>query len=173
MPSKKSKSGMVGLIGVVGDIVGLSAVNELLEFIVQYIKEHPHSEDAKNEFKAFKNLVTNKSSVTLPVAQKLMENYGLKVLSQSLDIREADAKYKDFVDMQVVDIKYPSNKLKVGDTVIIKYITQEVLDRSIQLFDEEQKQKEIAKKKKNEKVEEQNQQVKKLISDFGALFKKK
>lgn len=102
--------------------------------------------------------IDQKSSVVVPLiyggehqltiddAEKMLSDRGLVTRPLSLYRQEANEKYRNCFDLQVLssDPK-PKQKVKVGDTVTVWYITQEVIDESQKIFDETQRQKSDAK----------------------------
>lgn len=84
--------------------------------------------------------------LTKDEAEEVLRNLGLKPVLHKLLIQEADAKYKDCFDLQVIDSNPRSRQnVLVGSPVVITYITQDVIDESRRLFDELEK----CKAKKN------------------------
>ena len=97
---------------------------------------------------------------------------GLTVMPSELSIGEADPKYRNCVDSEVVDSDPKSKrKVAVGYPVIIRYVTQEVIDESKRLFEELERQKAEANRIKNEKREHQKAQAQRTIADAAIQVK--
>ena len=62
----------------------------------------------------------------------------------------------------------PNSKLKPGDTVIVQYVTQEVIDESRQIFEEAEKQKAALKQERAVKRAEQMERAKAVAGDTAA-----
>lgn len=91
---------------------------------------------------------------------------GLSVVSSKLDLKEANPKYRDYFDFQVVGpILKRGQKVQAGSIVFIKYITQEVIDESQRLFEELEKQEAEKKRIKNEKRDQQKEQRQRAVAD--------
>lgn len=97
---------------------------------------------------------------------------GLTVMPSELGIREANPKYRNCVDSEVVDSDPKSKrKVAVGYPVIIRYITQEVIDESQRLFEELERQETEANRIKNEKREPQKAQTQRTVADAVSQVK--
>lgn len=80
-------------------------------------------------------------------ALEALTNSEIKAIPSKLTLKEADPKYKDCFDSQVVGSSLNGKKVaQVGMSVIVKYITQEVIDESQRLFEESEKQKAVEKR---------------------------
>ena len=103
-------------------------------------------------------------------ARILIEDCGLKISESKMTIKEANSKYKDCFDGQVIDSN-PKQKTSVHkDAVIyVKYITQEVIDESIKKFEDEEKAKEERICRRKEKVTAVAEKAKYTINN---VFKK-
>lgn len=100
--------------------------------------------------------------VTLNQATKLLTDAGLKVMSIDLTLADADPKYKDYRDTQITDSDWKYKQMApVGTTVMIKYITQEVIDESRRLYDAEEKRKADIKRAKDQKRKQHKEQAQK------------
>ena len=64
-------------------------------------------------------------------------------------IKEADPKYRDYEDTQVIDSNPKQGaKVKIGTTVCLRYITAEVIEESQKIFDDSVRIKREAKEQK-------------------------
>ena len=108
----------------------------------------------------------------LDEAVMALTNSGLKAIPSELALKEADPKYKDCFDSQVVGSSLKGKqKAQAGMSVIVKYITQEVIDESQRLFEKAEEQKAIEKRVKAEKRELQVEQAQKIIVDVAVSAK--
>ena len=82
-------------------------------------------------------------------------------------IKDANKKYKDCFDFQVITSS-PKQGVSVntGTTVYLKYITQEVIDASIKIFEDEENAKAERKEKKAIEKQERKDQRKEKVSEI-------
>ena len=116
--------------------------------------------------------------LTINQATDLVLSAGLKATACELTMKEADPKYKDCIESQVVISNPPQRKkVKPGSMVFLKYITQDVIDESQRLFDEQEKQKAEIKAEKAAKFAEQKKAVidagGKTVSGIKSLIEKR
>ena len=79
----------------------------------------------------------------------MLSDRGLITRPIKLPLQEANVKYRKCFNFQVVDSDpRPKQKIKVGNTVTVWYIPQEVIDESQRIFDEKQRQKSKVKQTK-------------------------
>lgn len=104
----------------------------------------------------------------LDQAVTMLTNAGLIAMPSELDIKEADLKYRNCVDSEVVGSNTnPKQKVDVGFTVIVRYITREVIDESQRIFDEMKRQQLEIKRVKAEKRSQRIGHVQKIAVDIS------
>ena len=87
-------------------------------------------------------LYSKNESIELNRAVELLIAYGLKPEPVELYIPDARIEYRGHFNLQVVDANFMHRqKVELGSPIIIRYITQEVIDESQKLFDEEERRK--------------------------------
>lgn len=163
---KKPNGNIGGTLGLVAGIVG--AVTPLA---VELIDRIPKKEELgpSEELIFMPELCSKKFPLKLDEAKELLESRGLKALSIEVRLRDACVKYKDCFELQVVGSdRKPNSKLKPGDTVIVQYVTQEVIDESRQIFEEAEKQKAALKQERAVKRAEQMERAKAVAGDTAA-----
>lgn len=102
----------------------------------------------------------------LDQAITMLTNAGLIAMPSELDIKEADPQYRNCVDSEVVGSNTkPKQKVEAGFTVIVRYVTQDVIDESQKMFEELEGQKAEIKRLKTEKRERHIEQAQKVITD--------
>ncbi len=169
MASKKSNGGRkaVGLAATVVTVVPVVAplVEKAIDDITTQLSH-------KSKLVTIPPLYDKGFPIKLDAAVESLKIAGLKPIPSKLDIKEADAKYRDCFVLQVVSSN-PEHKQKTpaGSGVIIKYITQEVIDESQKIFEELERQKAEDKRLKAEKREQQIEQVQKIVSDAASSAK--
>lgn len=109
--------------------------------------------------------------------EEVLNKRGLNVQIKPLMKSEADSKYHDYRDSQIVRYqvgkKTNPKSAKIGSIVVIDYITQEVIDESILLFEEEQKIKEEQRKEKEQETEEKKREKEKVKGERRERRKEK
>lgn len=160
---KKPNGNIGGTLGLVAGIVG--AVTPLA---VELIDRIPKKEELgpSEEFIFMPELCSKKFPLKLAEAKELLESRGLKILPIEVRLRDACAKYKDCFEYQVVGSdQKPNTKMKPGDTVIVQYVTQEIIDESRRIFEEAEQQKAALKQKRAVKRAEQMDRAKVAVVD--------
>lgn len=157
-----------GIGGIIGGALGAAALNALVPAIEPTINKVV--DKVAEEFEKQNDLISVPDTyakgfpLTINQATDLVLSAGLKATACELTMKEADPKYKDCIESQVVISNPPQRKkVKPGSIVFLKYITQDVIDESQRLFDEQEKQKAEIKAEKAAKFAEQ----KKAVIDAG------
>lgn len=167
MAKPKKPNGNIGsTLGLVAGIVG--AVTPLA---VELIDRIPKKEELgpSEELIFMPELCSKKFPLKLDEAKELLESRGLKALSIEVRLRDACVKYKDCFELQVVGSdRKPNSKLKPGDTVIVQYVTQEVINESRRIFEEAEQQKAALKQERAVKRAEQMERAKAVAGDTAA-----
>lgn len=166
---KKPNGNIGGTLGLVAGIVG--AVTPLA---VELIDRIPKKEELgpSEELIFMPELCSKKFPLKLDEAKELLESRGLKALSIEVRLRDACVKYKDCFELQVVGSdRKPNSKLKPGDTVIVQYVTQEVINESRRIFEEAEQQKAALKQERAVKRAEQMERAKVVAGDTAAKAK--
>ena len=164
--SKKPNGNIGGTLGFVAGIVG--AVTPLA---VELIDRIPKKEELapSEELIFMSELCSKKFPLKLDEAKELLDSRGLKALPIEVRFRDACVKYKDCFELQVVGSdRKPNSKLKPGDTVIVQYVTQEVIDESRRIFEETEQQKAALKQERAIKRAEQVERAKAVAGDTAA-----
>lgn len=163
---KKPNGNIGGTLGLVAGIVG--AVTPLA---VELIDRIPKKEELgpSEELIFMPELCSKKFPLKLDEAKELLESRGLKALSIEVRLRDACVKYKDCFELQVVGSdRKPNSKLKPDDTVIVQYVTQEVINESRRIFEEAEQQKAALKQERAVKRAEQMERAKAVAGDTAA-----
>lgn len=167
--------------GAVGVILGLAAligphVPEIIDYLSKFLPK-PGSKSKPVEdtnYIGMPNVLNKDFTLNLSKVTELLENYGLKVLPVEVPLNRAGAKYKDCSEFQVVACdKKARTKLKPGDTVIVQYVTQEVIDESRRIFEKTEQQKAVLKQERTVKRVEQMEQAKVAVASTAAKVRSK
>lgn len=106
---------------------------------------------------------TKKHLKTTEEVKEYLEKVEVKAVYIPIKVSEADPKYRDCFEFQVVDIT-PSGKIIRGDVPQVYYVTHEVIDKSRQLFEEAEQQRMTTKLEKQKKRYEQKEKAKQVAS---------
>jgi hypothetical protein len=180
--NKMAKGKGKGIGGIIGGALGAAALNALVPAIEPTINKVV--DKVAEEFEKQNDLISVPDTyakgfpLTINQATDLVLSAGLKATACELTMKEADPKYKDCIESQVVISNPPQRKkVKPGSMVFLKYITQDVIDESQRLFDEQEKQKAEIKAEKAAKFAEQKKAVidagGKTVSGIKSLIEKR
>lgn len=156
--SNKPNPNIGGKLGLVAGIV--SAVTPVA---IEFIDRIPRKDETEpsEELISMPELCSKKFPLKLDEAKELIEGHGLKALPIEVRIRDAHVRYKDCFDLQVVACNKKANsKLKPGEVVIIQYVTREVIDESLRIFEEAERQKAALKQERADRRAEKWEHIK-------------
>ena len=156
--ANKPNGNISGTLGLVAGIVG-----SVTPIAVELIDRIPKKEEVgpSEELISMPELCSKKFPLKMEEAKELLESRGLKALAIEVRIRDACVRYKDCFEFQVVGTdRKPNSKVKVGDTVIIQYVTQEVINESRLIFEKVEREKADAKQAKIERRAAQMEKIK-------------
>lgn len=159
MAKPKKPNGNIG--GTLGLVAGI--VDAVTPLAVELIDRIPKKEELgpSEELIFMPELCSKKFPLKLDEAKELLESRGLKALPIEVRLRDASSKYKDCFDFQVVGSdQKPNSKVKPGDTVIVQYVTQKVIDESRRIFEEAEQEKAALKQERAVKRAEQIERAK-------------
>lgn len=160
--SNKNISGVIGAIGAVGGLI--TAVTPLVEKAIDNAQNKPTEKiDTKV---IIPELYRKGFPIDLKQAEELLTERGLKVSKSKLRMKEADPKYRDYEDTQVIDSNPKQGvKVKIGTTVCLRYITAEVIEESQKIFDDSVRIKQEAKEQKAAEKQEKKERLKESVSE--------
>ena len=171
-----------GIGGIIGGALGAAALNALVPAIEptinKVVDKVAEEIEKQNDLISVPDTYAKGFPLTINQALDLVSSADLKATACELTIKEADPKYKDCVESQVIASNPPQRKkVKPGSMVFLKYITQDVIDESQRLFDEQEKQKAETKAEKAAKFAEQKKAVidagGKTVSGIKSLIEKR
>lgn len=158
MADRKSAGGDIA--NAVAAIAGLvAAVTPIVTKALDKKKENSE----KEEWITVPALYDKAFPLKLEQAVELLSGYGLKAIPSMLTLKEASPKYKDCSEGQVIGSKPKSGqKARIGTTVLVRCIPQEVVDESLRLFVESEKEKAAGKAERDAKRAEQAAKAKEM-----------
>lgn len=126
-----------------------------------------YDEKKNNTSVSIPKLYSREYQLTIEQAFEILSNYGLKAVAVKTQLKEADIKFKNYFDNQVISTDPKAGqKVKPGDTILVKYITQEVINESQRLFEKSEAEKEQAEFNKLSKKIEQKEKRTQLLSEI-------
>lgn len=108
---------------------------------------------------------------SLSEAKEYLEKIKVASMGIPLKYSEADPKYRNCIDNQVVDVQ-PRGRVAENDTLRLFYVTQDIIDRSKELFEEEQKRLKNQAKEKEMKRLEQKERTKAAATEVAGTIKR-
>lgn len=164
MADSKKQSNNVG--GTLGAAIGLiSVAAPIVTALLDKLPVKSADNKAIVEKVIVPELYAKGFPLTLDQANEKLTSEGFKMIASKLTVSDAKIKYKDCFDMQVVDSQPKSKtRTKPGVTVIVRYVTQEVIDESKKLCEETEHRKAEEKAQKISKRAEQKNQAKQMVS---------
>lgn len=163
MAGRKFNGNIVGTAGAIAGMVAAVApvVTPIVSDVVDKLAKTKCEETI-----AMPALYDKQFPLRLDQAMELLAGYGLKGMPSMLTPREANVKYKDCFEGQVIGSKPRANqKVQPGVTVLIRCVPQDVIDESQRLFNEAKKQKAAAKMERVKKRTEQRKRAMELAID--------
>lgn len=164
--NKSPKSGgsagdAFGIIAVASAVIGLA--KPVIDMIDEKRKERA---EERKDWVTIPEMCSKSVSMKLDCAVDSLEKLNLQVVCSSVEFKNADVKYKDCFDLQVVKVNQKQKtKVEPGTLVILTYVNSEVIEKSQRLFDESESSKKKVALEKAEKRAEQKDRNKKLITN--------
>ena len=148
--SFKSGGVLIAIGGIMYKIIE-PHIQEFIENIVDIIAEQIH--DSKDGMISIPKLYQPGFPLDVDMVVSLLEQQGFKTATSQLQMKDANAKYKDCIDNQVVGTNpRQGKKVKIGSIICVRYITKEVIEESKKIFcDAEQAKTELKESKAAEK----------------------
>lgn len=163
IPSKMIIDAGVGVFAAVVNPFADSILKAIAKMIEEYLKLGTMPE-----------LYSKHLAMHTDRAEDILKGCGLNYVLVPMTIKNASVSYKDCFDGEVVHTSpRPHVKIQPTETVIVSYITQEVIDRSIALYEEAEKAKAEKLKQKQEKKEAKKAKADSVKSAPAKLLKKK
>lgn len=158
----KNLSGIAGIITAVGTVA--TVVTPLVEKAIDSAGNQP--KERTDEKVKVPELYHKGFPIDLEQAINILEDCGLKNSKSKLTIKDANPRYKDYSPEQVIDSNPKQGTVvKIGSTVCLKYIPNEVIVESQKIFDEMERSKADAKAKKTANKLERKERTKENIAE--------
>ena len=142
------------------------AVPAAVDVAVKIANKAMDKQDKKENDITVPDLYRKGFELELDQAIRILDDFGLKAAPSKIGPKEANEKYKDCMDMQVVDSNpKQGSSVNPGTLVYVKYITQDVIDESQKIFDENNRKKQAVKEEKALKKQKRKEYLKESVSE--------
>ncbi len=142
-------------------------VDSILKVIADIIKKYL-------ELGTMPELYSKHLAMHTDCAEDILKGCGLNYVLVPMTVKNASVLYKECFDGEVIHTNpRPHTKIEPTETVIVSYITQEVIDKSIILYEEAERAKAEKLKQKHEKKEAKKAKADNLKKLPIKLLKKK
>lgn len=162
--SKKQKGNVGGTIGMVIGLIGAAA-----PIVTAALEKMPVKTEPQKEIEPLvtvPDICEKGFPLTLEQATEKLSSEGFKVIASEMVLNDAKPKYRTCIDTQVVDSRPKSkSKVKPGTTVVVRYISQDVINESRRLFDEAEQNKVEVRAQKTADRQKQIEQTKQVAAD--------
>lgn len=186
----KSKRKGAGKVSKIGKAISAAktvlsvadAAEESLPKVINYLADQiPQAIEKQKQLVAVPDLCVDGYLLTTSQAEEQLKSKGLGVIFVEATLADADTKYREYCEGQVIGTNPKANaKVEPGSIVAVKYISQKVIDRSVQLYEEAEahkiditNRKKARKRKRNKKVGQVIQSVKDAPQMIPRPFTKK
>lgn len=178
--SNKTNKNLSNATNVISALAGLAAAaTPLVNNAIENAKNK--SSERSEEKVKIPELYSKGFPIDLDQAIKILEDCGLKVSKSKLTLRDAKPLYKDCFDLQVINSNPKQGSVvKVGSTVCLRYISDDVIAESQKIFDEKERVKSETKERKVAERTERKEHTRETISSvadkaksgMGKVFKR-
>lgn len=163
----KSATGTTALVATIA-----TAAIGIIPAVMDKLDQISTKREESKSFAIVPQLYKKGFPLELDQATEILANANLKAIPSKLNIKEAHPRYKDCFDMQVISADpKPEQKVEVGSSVVVRYITQEVIEESQRLFDEEEERKAAQREQRKAAMDNAAKKVKQGVT--GILPKRK
>lgn len=147
----------------------IGAVAGLVSGAAMFVVELANKRERKIDISAICNKTGHPMSVE--EAKEYLEKAEVKAMYIPIKVSEANIKYRDCFEFQVVDVK-PSVRITHGNIPQVYYVTREVIDESQGIYELSKKQKAEVRATKIARQTERKKKTQQLISDFSDAAKR-
>lgn len=159
----KSGGVLIALGGIMYKIIE-PHIQEFIENIVNIIAQQIH--DSKDGMINIPKLYQPGFPLDVDMVVSLLEQQGFKTATSELQMKDANSKYKDCIDNQVVGTNpRQGKKVKIGSIICVRYITKEVIEESKKIFYDTQQAKAELKESKAVEKQERKEQTKEKMTN--------
>ena len=164
-----------GAGGIATGITMVASVLPLLKPAIDTVRNYADkSIEERKKLVTVPELYSKEYPLTIEQAIDMLNSYDLKATLVKATITDANIKYRTCFDSQVIKTQ-PKARQKVerGTSILVKYITQDVIDESQRLFENAEKQKADLLVEKNTKRSVRKEKTKQVVSGITDTVKQK
>lgn len=174
MSMSDNKNSNKNVSGIAAGITMAASVLPLVKPAIDAVRDYADKTiEERKKLVAVPELYSKEYPLTKEQAVEILDSCGLKATLVKAAISDANVQYRNCFDMQVIK-SHPKAKQKVerGSSVLVKYITQEVIDESQKMYELAEKQKAEMQIAKVTKQEERKEKTKQMMTDVMSNAKK-
>lgn len=172
MSEKKSTKNTGG--NIAAGVAMAASIMPLVKPAIDAVRDYADKTiEERKKLVAVPELYSKEYKLSVEQAVEILESCGLKATLVKMSTTDANIQYRHCFDSQVIK-SLPKSKTKVerGTAVLVKYITQEVIDESQQMFAISEKHKEERQLEKSIKQAERKEKTKQVISGIIGTMQK-
>lgn len=174
MSMSDNKNSNKNVSGIAAGITMAASVLPLVKPAIDAVRDYADKTiEERKKLVAVPELYSKEYPLTKEQAIEILDSCGLKATLVKAAISDANVQYRNCFDMQVIK-SHPKAKQKVerGSSVLVKYITQEVIDESQKMYELAEKQKAEMQIAKVTKQEERKEKTKQMMTDVMSNARK-
>jgi len=180
MPSERvmsmsdNKNSNKNVSGIAAGITMAASVLPLVKPAIDAVRDYADKTiEERKKLVAVPELYSKEYPLTKEQAVEILDSCGLKATLVKAAMSDANVQYRNCFDMQVIK-SHPKAKQKVerGSSVLVKYITQEVIDESKKMYELAEKKKAEMQIAKVTKQEERKEKTKQMMTDVMSNARK-
>lgn len=174
MSMSDNKNSNKNVSGIAAGITMAASVLPLVKPAIDAVRDYADKTiEERKKLVAVPELYSKEYPLTKEQAVEILDSCGLKATLVKAAISDANVQYRNCFDMQVIK-SHPKAKQKVerGSSVLVKYITQEVIDESQKMYELAEKQKAEMQIAKVTKQEERKEKTKQMMTDVMSNARK-
>lgn len=174
MSMSNNKNSNKNVSGIAAGITMAASVLPLVKPAIDAVRDYADKTiEERKKLVAVPELYSKEYPLTKEQAVEILDSCGLKATLVKAAISDANVQYQNCFDMQVIK-SHPKAKQKVerGSSVLVKYITQEVIDESQKMYELAEKQKTEMQIAKVTKQEERKEKTKQMMTDVMSNARK-
>lgn len=174
MSMSDNKNSNKNVSGIAAGITMAASVLPLVKPAIDAVRDYADKTiEERKKLVAIPELYSKEYPLTKEQAVEILDSCGLKATLVKAAMSDANVQYRNCFDMQVIK-SHPKAKQKVerGSSVLVKYITQEVIDESQKMYELAEKQKTEMQIAKVTKQEERKEKTKQMMTDVMSNARK-
>lgn len=174
MSMSKNKNSNKNVGGIVAGITMAASLLSSAKPAIDAVRDYADKTiEERKKLVAVPELYSKEYPLTKEQAVEILDSCGLKATLVKAVMSDADIQYRNCFDMQVIK-SHPKAKQKVerGSSVLVKYITQEVIDECQHMYEIAEKQKAETQLAKVIKQEERKEKTKQMMTDVMSNAKR-